>query len=276
MIRGVFIAAARVTAASVAGLVGLLVIAEATGAQPPGGKHVYERHCAVCHGLSGDGNGEAAARLTAKPTDLTTGRYKFRSTPSGAVPTDEDLLRTLTQGVRGTAMVPQTHIPPAELREVVSHLKTLSPRFAEPPRPPVPVPSVPSVTADVIARGGKLYRESGCPECHGDGGKGDGPSAKKGMKDSRELPIVPADLTRRPFKRGSDPVETWKSIAVGLDGTPMPSYTDALEPDQMWAVVLFLESLVTPGGGQPEDRLLPGEETLGEQIEREHEGHHRH
>jgi len=252
----------------------LVALAPVAGAQTPNGRHVYERHCAICHGVSGDGNGEAAVRLVTKPADLTAGRYKFRSTPSGALPTDEDLFRTLMRGVRGTAMVPQTQVPETELRAVVAYLKTLSPRFAEPGRPAVPVPAPPTSTPEVAAKGAKLYKESGCPECHGDGGKGDGPSAKKGMKDSRELPIVPADLTRRPFKRGSDPRETWKSIGVGLDGTPMPSYSDALEPDQIWAVVLFLESLVTPDRRHPEDRLLSGEEALGDQIEREHHDKH--
>lgn len=250
-------------------LSGVLALAPAAAAQRDGAD-VYMHHCVVCHGLSGDGSGEAAPRLTTKPADLTTGRYKFRSTPSGAVPTDEDLLRTLTRGVRGTAMVPQTHIPAAELHAVVAHVKTLSPRFAEPGRPPVQVPPKPAVTPELLAKGEKLYRDSGCLECHGAGGKGDGPSARKGMKDSRDLPIAPTDLTRRPFKRGSDAHETWKSIALGMDGTPMPSYADALEPDQLWAVVLFLESLATPDRRAPEDRLLAGEETLGEQIEREH------
>ena len=260
--------------AAVLSLVSLLTVAGPANAQAPDGKHVYDFHCAVCHGVSGDGKGEAAARLTTKPADLTTGRYKFRSTPSGAVPTDEDLLRSLTRGARGTAMVPQTHIPAADLRAVVAYLKTLSPRFAERGRPPVQVPPQPTVTLELIAKGEKLYRDSGCPECHGNSGKGDGPSARKGMKDARDLPIVPTDLTRRPFKRGSDLEETWKSIALGLDGTPMPSYSDALEPDQIWAVVIFLESLVTPERRHAEDRLLPGEEVLGEQIEREHSPKH--
>jgi cytochrome c oxidase cbb3-type subunit 2 len=248
----------------------LLTWAPAGAAQRPDGKHVYEHHCAVCHGPSGDGKGPAAARLTIKPADFTAGRYKFRSTPSGAPPTDEDLVRTIIRGVRGTAMIPQPQIPADELRAVVAYLKTLSPRLAEPARSPVPVPAPPLVTPEVIARGARLYKESGCPECHGQTGRGDGPSARKGMKDARELPIAPTDLTWRPFKRGSDPTETWKTIALGLDGTPMPSYADALEPDQMWAVVLFLESLVTPERYQPEDRLLPGEEALGDQIKREH------
>ncbi len=252
----------------------LLAVAATANAGAPDGRHVYEHHCAVCHGSSGDGNGEAAVRLSTKPADFTSGRYKFRSTPSGSVPTDEDLLRTLTRGVRGTAMVPQTEVPPSGLRAVASYLKTLSPRFAEPSRPPVPVPPAPHATPELVATGARLYKHSGCPECHGHEGKGDGPSAKKGMKDSRDLPITPADLTRRPFKRGSDPVETWKSIAVGLDGTPMPSYIDAIEPDEIWAIVLFMESLVTPERRHPEDRLLPGDEQVGAEIERAHHRTH--
>ena len=251
-----------------------LADAASTPAQAQDGRHVYLNHCALCHGESGDGNGEAAARLATKPADLTTGRYKFRSTPSGAAPTDEDLLRLLTRGVRGTAMVPQAHLPAAELRAVAAYLKTLAPRLREPAPAPVPLPAAPTSTPEVVATGAKLFKDAGCVECHGEGGRGDGPSARKGMKDSRDLPIVPTDLTRRPFKRGSDPREAWKSIALGLDGTPMPSYADALEADQIWAVVLFLESLSTPDRRQPEDRLLPGEETLGDQIEREHSRKH--
>jgi cytochrome c oxidase cbb3-type subunit 2 len=251
-------------------LAGVQALSGSAEAQMPDGKHVYEHHCAVCHGLSGDGNGEAASRLTTKPADLTSSRFKFRSTPSGAVPTDEDLLRTLTRGVRGTAMVPQTHIPPSELSAVVAYLKSLSPRFTERVRPAVVVPPQPAITPALVAKGEKLYKDSGCPECHGSGGKGDGPSALKGMKDSRELPIVPTNLTKRPLKRGSEPAENWKSIAVGLDGTPMPSYSDALDPNEIWAVVFFLESLVSPELRQTEDRLLPGEEVLGDEIERQH------
>jgi cytochrome c oxidase cbb3-type subunit 2 len=248
-----------------------LVVSRAAAQSRPDGKHVYEHHCAVCHGAAGDGKGPAAERLVTRPADFTQGRYKFRSTPSGAAPTDEDLLRTITRGVRGTAMLGHPGLPVAAQRALVTYLRTFSSREA---RPPVPVPAAPAATADVVSRGAKLYKESGCPECHGAEGRGDGPSARKGMKDARELPITPTDLTWRPFKRGSEPSETWKSIANGLDGTPMPSYSDALTPQQIWDVVLFLESLVTPERRRPEDRLLPGDEALGDQINREQ--HHRH
>jgi cytochrome c oxidase cbb3-type subunit 2 len=266
------VARARSRLAALGALVATLLLVPAARAQAPGGRQVYERYCAVCHGVAGDGNGRAAPRLAVKPADFTTGRYKFRSTPSGAVPTDADLLRTLLRGVRRTPMVPQTHITPAELQAVVQYLKTFSRRFADPPPLPVPVPPASAVTPEVVERGARLYREAACPDCHGDGGKGDGPSARPGMRDARNLPIFPTDLTRRPLKRGSEPEETWKSIALGLDGTPMPSYAEALRPDEIWAVVAFLESLVSPERRFAEDRIIPGQEALGDQIEREEQG----
>jgi mono/diheme cytochrome c family protein len=253
-------------------LVGVLSQPGAPAAQAPDGRRLYERYCAVCHGVAGDGNGEAAARLAVKPADFTTGRYKFRSTPTGAVPTDEDLLRTLVRGVRRTPMVSQARIAAVELRAVVQYLKTFSGSFADGAPPPIPVPAAPTVTPEFIARGGRLYREAGCPDCHGDGGRGDGPSARAGLTDARNLPTFPTDLTRRPLKRGSEPQETWKSIALGLDGTPMPSYANALQPDEIWAVVAFLESLVAPERRFAEERTIPGQEALGEQIERELQG----
>jgi mono/diheme cytochrome c family protein len=42
------------------------------GAEPlPGGKEMYERYCASCHGVSGKGDGVVAEFMTPKPTDLT-------------------------------------------------------------------------------------------------------------------------------------------------------------------------------------------------------------
>ncbi|MBI3434105.1 MAG: c-type cytochrome, partial [Proteobacteria bacterium] len=105
------------------------------------GRGVYQRHCAICHGERGDGEGRAAARLTVKPTDFRMGLFKFRSTPSGSTPRNGDLERTLLAGVRGTGMVSQRHLTAAERGAVIEYVKTLSPRFAEhTPRDPVAVP----------------------------------------------------------------------------------------------------------------------------------------
>jgi len=66
------------------------------------GKAVYNRRCVGCHGKNGDGNGAAATFLDPRPRNFTLGSFKFRTTPSGSLPTDGDLYRTLTRGVRWT------------------------------------------------------------------------------------------------------------------------------------------------------------------------------
>ena len=68
------------------------------------GKNVYERRCLGCHGVKGDGNGPAATFLhKQRPRDFTAAVFKFRLTKE-PLPTDGDMLRTITRGVRGTAM----------------------------------------------------------------------------------------------------------------------------------------------------------------------------
>jgi mono/diheme cytochrome c family protein len=66
------------------------------------GKEIYMKRCWFCHGREGDGNGPVADYLHPRPRDFTIASYKFRTTQSGEVPLDEDLFRTITNGVQGT------------------------------------------------------------------------------------------------------------------------------------------------------------------------------
>jgi len=233
------------------------------------GKRVYLANCVVCHGENGNGEGPGAARLTVKPRDLRAGSFKFRSTPSGSLPRDDDLDATLIQGIRGTGMVPQRHLSTAERRAVIAYLKRFSERFVnERPQAPVEVPPPPPATSEVISKGRRIYQKAQCAECHGAGGRGDGPSAPT-MKDDRGLPIAVTDFTRWPLKRGDAPEALYRTIATGLSGTPMPSYSDALEPSEMWVLVRYLESLAPKETRPSLDQLLPGEETVGNTIEEE-------
>ncbi|MEK7803108.1 MAG: c-type cytochrome [Deltaproteobacteria bacterium] len=68
------------------------------------GELVYYKRCSFCHGLTGAGNGPAADQLIPRPRDFTMGLYKFRTTNSGELPTDEDLFRVISRGIPGTAM----------------------------------------------------------------------------------------------------------------------------------------------------------------------------
>ena len=222
------------------------------------GKRVYEENCGVCHGLSGDGQGMAAHMFQTPPRDFREGKYKFRSTPTGSLPLDSDLVRSVKSGVRGTAMIPQDHLSDEEIGAVVQYIKSFSERFSrEKPQAPVPIPVLPPKTPTLVASGRTIYKKAGCPECHGEGGKGDGPSA-------RDLRIKPADLTQRPLKGGATPQDLYRTLMTGLDGTPMPSYKDALEEEEFWALVFFIESL----GGRETD---PTEERIGRHVEEIHQ-----
>jgi cytochrome c oxidase cbb3-type subunit 2 len=252
--------------------VGLLLCAGPIPAQNPAaviedGRRIYLANCAVCHGERGDGEGPGAARLAVKPRDLRSGKFKFRSTPSGSLPRDEDLEATLVQGVRGTGMVPQRQLKQDERWAVIAYVKTLSDRFAtERPDAAIRIPAPSSPAPAVIARGRRIYEKAQCAECHGEGGRGDGPSAPT-MKDDRGLPIAVPDFTRWPLKRAYEPQALFKTIATGLSGTPMPSYSDALEPDEIWALVRYLESLAPPQHRRSLGQLVPGDETIGYKIE---------
>ncbi len=239
-----------------------MIFAAAALAQPAGdsalGRRVYEDTCAICHGERADGKGHAAHHFASAPRDLTTGRFKFRSTPSGQLPTDEDLRRTIVSGIPGTGMVPNDHLKPAEVDAVIAYLKTLSPRFtAMSPAAPIPMPPAPPASAEAVARGRAVYEKAECRECHGREGRGDGPSAK-------DLKIKPSDLTRRPFKSGPRPADVVRTLLTGLDGTPMPSYHLVLEDAELWDLAYYVASI----GRAPE---LTDDERTGQHVVRHHQ-----
>jgi cytochrome c oxidase cbb3-type subunit 2 len=226
------------------------------------GRAVYAANCAVCHGDRGDGAGAAAHMFRTRPRDFRRGLFKFRSTPSGSLPTDADLRRTAIEGVRWTGMVGRPDLADVDLRAAVQYVATFAPRFAgERPGPVVNVPPAPARIEAVVALGRRVYEEAGCGSCHGEQGRGDGPSAA-GLHDDWGWPIWPSDLTWRPLKRGSIPEATYLTIATGLSGTPMPSYGDSLDGQSIWALVHYLESLV-PGERRLSPQLALGEERQG-------------
>jgi cytochrome c oxidase cbb3-type subunit 2 len=217
------------------------------------GEEVYRQRCAGCHGREGHGNGPAAAFLSPRPRDFTAGVFKFRTTPSGSLPTDGDLFRTVTRGVRWTAMPTWHELAAKDRRAVVSFIKTFSPRWkAERPEPPFAIAGPPPPTPERLARGRALYRSAKCFECHGDLGKGDGPLAGQ-LKDDFDLPIRPTDLSRGQFKGGSHVADVYRAMTLGLDGTPMPSFADSMSDEERWAISYFVLSLsawVDPATGE--------------------------
>ncbi len=206
------------------------------------GKAVYQQRCVGCHGVKGDGNGLAATFLFPRPRDFTLGAFKFRVTPSGSLPTDGDLFRTVTRGVRWTAMPTWHEISEKDRLAVITYIKTFSERWkSEKPEPPVPIPDPPAATPELLAQGKELYVKAKCWQCHGDSGKGDGPSADQ-LKDDLGFPIRPADFTKGQFKGGSSVVDVYRTMTTGLDGTPMPSFIDSMKDDERWAISYYVLS----------------------------------
>ncbi|MDB4533444.1 cytochrome c [Vicingaceae bacterium] len=92
------------------------------------GEHggLYREHCAQCHGISGGGAGPTAAFLNPYPRDFRLGVFKFKSTKLGRKPTDEDLRRTLVNGIPGTGMPSFRTLPDSEIDSLIDYVKYLS------------------------------------------------------------------------------------------------------------------------------------------------------
>ena len=76
------------------------------------GRELYAQHCAVCHGETGDGRGQAAYLLSPAPRDFSEGLFRVASTWN-SVPTDADLAQTLRRGMPGSSMPPWECSPSA-------------------------------------------------------------------------------------------------------------------------------------------------------------------
>ena len=208
------------------------------------GKPLYTRYCAGCHGDEGDAQGENAQWIDPKPRDFTTGTFKCRSTPSGSLPTDQDLFNSVTRGFVTTNMPPWVALTAQNRVDVVSYVKTFASRWrTAKPGTPITIPPEPAPTIQSILHGRELYQRMECWKCHGPAGHGDGPSAKT-LTDNKDDPIRPYNFeTGSRFMCGTTNQDLYRIFMTGLDGSPMPSFADQLKPAEAWDRVHFLRTL---------------------------------
>jgi len=225
-----------------------------TDAQRQAGKALYDKYCSQCHGETGDGAGIATPRVLPKPRDFTSGKYKVRTTPSGSLPTDADIARSIRGGFPYTSMPAWPNFTDAEVQTLVYYLKSLAADVfsnAERHKEPYPIPDPPAYTEESVAKGREQYVLNGCVQCHGELGRGDGPSAPTLEDDWGHL-LKPADLTLPwTFRGGPTRQDVFRTFTTGLNGTPMPAYAESIVVDDRWHLVNYIASLSgraeTPG-----------------------------
>lgn len=281
---------------------------------------LYRRHCAHCHGISGDGAGPTAAFLNPYPRDYRMGKFKFKSTPIGVRPTHDDLRRILINGIPGTAMPSFKLLPDGQINALVDYVKYLSirgevERFllaetsdldAEEERLDT---SAANLVEDKLAgvleqwrnagdrvtevperlemddlqarlhRGRELYYGSAanCVKCHGDTQLGDGqvtdyddwtkeyhdwaggtPELRKeklteylALGGFEPRNIRPRNLRKNVYRGGRRPIDLFRRVKNGIEGTPMPAAAPSLTSDDIWCLIDYVRSLPYESLSQP-------------------------
>lgn len=217
-----------------------------------GGKKLYEKRCMICHGVKGDGKGHVStlpryAKLdklwTVNPRDFTTGTFKFRTTPTGCLPTDDDLIEVIAKGIPKAYMPSNADLSSAEIVELIKYIKTFSDVWQENPNDsscaPITV-SMPdyALTPESADKGKLLWEKMKCWECHGKEGKGDGPKSEE-IKDDWGNAVMAFDFTSCASRAAFTPEKAYIAYTTGLNGSGMPSYADSLNEEERWNLVSY-------------------------------------
>ena len=215
-----------------------------TDAQREAGKQVYDKLCAQCHGIDGDGNGVGKHYFRPQPREFTLGMFKIRTTPSGELPTTDDIKKVIRDGMPYSGMPAWPSLSDEEITNVAYYIKNFTEDFADPDFnvPPIDVPKAPKYSTESAELGKAFYEENKCADCHGVNGRGNGKSSPT-LVDEWNQTIRPADLTKRwTFRGGSRREDIYRTFSTGLNGSPMPSYADLIEPDDRWHLVDYVYS----------------------------------
>ncbi len=240
------------------------------------GAAVYGKYCVQCHGASGDGAGAAAQYLDPRPRDYRRGVFKFTSTPYGTKPLRDDLLRTVRKGAKGTAMPSFALLPNEDLQAVIDYVLVLTHRGEleeqllrevqnedeidatnvpgyvkrivdqwNEAKSQIVTPISPLIPySDESAKLGEkafLTEIAGCYKCHGPDGRGR--EVPMLNNDPNIPPVRSADLTSGMFHGGNRPIDIYRRIYSGINGTPMPSFSLTLKdkPETFWHLVHYVE-----------------------------------
>jgi mono/diheme cytochrome c family protein len=227
-------------------------------------ERMYGWNCMPCHGADGKGDGPQAKRLGLKPRDYTRGRFRLKSSLPDDLPFDEDLFRTISVGFPQGSMPAFSDFTADERWALVDYVKSLT-RMSRPDGSSVlpfetgaartPVAAPPGAGSGDVPRGERLFHvDVRCAQCHGNAGKGDGPSAPT-LVDEDGSPVTLPDFSRAGllFKAGAQAEDVYRILTTGFSGTAMPSFASIPAKDR-WDLASYVASLNRPG--PPGERLF--------------------
>lgn len=241
------------------------------------GEALYQRQCAICHGVEGAGDGKASYLLFPKPRNFVSDKFRLISTTSQEA-TEDDLFEVISRGMAGSSMPSWGQLAEKDRWALMYYVRYLSEMDLAKKRGEVTeemirkglpwktiekmitkkiasenmikIPAEPTVTPEAIHRGQELFVAS-CAGCHGVQGRGDG---QQKMTDSLGYPTQPRNLTAGIFKADSSSEELYFRMMAGMPGSPMPSYNGVFTQEQIWDLIHFVQSLV-PEGVEEKTRL---------------------
>ncbi len=206
---------------------------------------VYAKRCSQCHGEDGDGLGVVADRLYPKPRDFTLGLFKYKTTDADTeFPSDDDLRRTIKDGLTGTAMPAWGEIlSDAEVDALIQKIKEFGYWDEEEVEyTPIDMGTKPEATPELLALGKEQFEKT-CMQCHGEEGRGNVTSGKI-LKDDTGDRIWPRNLTKPELWRYTRTAEdVFQRLSVGIPGTPMPEHTTAVSMENRWAIAQYVMTL---------------------------------
>jgi mono/diheme cytochrome c family protein len=234
----------RHAAAALAALLALPFVSNAQTSSPLDGPALYQQRCAACHGKTGHGDGPFAGLLDPRPRDFTSAKFKFRSTETGSLPTDGDLVASITNGLHGSSMPEwRKFLTPEQVTALVAQVKSFSPRFStEQPRG-ITMGVEPEASPKTVDAGRAVYDKLKCGACHGSDGRGTGAIARE-LKDDWGRATQATNLAEPWAFRGGDSVrDIFLRFRTGMNGTPMPSFLGAATEPELWQLAVYVKSL---------------------------------
>ena len=173
------------------------------------GAAIYTDKCAPCHGAEGFGDGPRSVGLPNPVAAIGTTGVARESTPI-------QWYKVVSQGNIERFMPPFQSLNERQRWDVIAYIYSLS------------------ASPESVAEGAALFQVA-CTNCHGEGGKGDGPHVYT-------FSVPPPDFSDQEYMAAESGADFYKAIVGGIL-PDMPPFEDQFSENERWALSDYIRSL---------------------------------